>query len=423
MIAKYLWTLRQILKGIWFRVSSFAVVAIFLPVLAPLFSPWVPDDLSFKLGDNTVAAVLQIIASSMLTVTTFSLSIAVQAYSTAASTATPRATALLQQDTTTQNVLATFLGTFLFSLIGIIGLELGIFDTKGRTILFFATLGVVLIIVVALLRWISHLITFGMMSDTLDRAEAAARASLQSRSGRPSLDAAPLEGAIPPNTHGIRAGTSGYVRHMDVHGLQDLATKHDVTLWCDVEPGDFVYSGQTILYVEGARPDSDLERALRAGVTIGPERNYDQDPRFGLVVLSEIGSRALSPAVNDPGTAIDVLVRLVRVLEHWTPVRPEAPMCPRVRMRPLGAEQMLDDAFHAIARDGAGNIEVQHRLHNALRALVIHHKDIFGAAALDASCEAFDRCKALPMQEFDCARVEKVRLTRAECCPSGAMVS
>ncbi|MEE3071280.1 MAG: DUF2254 family protein, partial [Pseudomonadota bacterium] len=97
MIAKYLWTLRQILKGIWFRVSSFAVVAIFLPVLAPLFSPWVPDDLSFKLGDNTVAAVLQIIASSMLTVTTFSLSIAVQAYSTAASTATPRATALLQQ--------------------------------------------------------------------------------------------------------------------------------------------------------------------------------------------------------------------------------------------------------------------------------------------------------------------------------------
>jgi uncharacterized membrane protein len=274
---------------------------------------------------------------------------------------------------------------------------------------------VVLIIVVALLRWISHLITFGMMSDTLDRAEAAARKSLQNRSGRPCLDAALLEGAIPPNAHGIRAGASGYVRHMDVHGLQDLAAKHDATLWCDVEPGDFVYSGQTIIYVEGTRPDDKLQQSLRAGITIGPERNYDQDPRFGLVVLSEIGSRALSPAVNDPGTAIDVLVRLVRVLEHWKPVEPDTASCERVRMRPLREEQMLDDAFHAIARDGAGNIEVQHRLHNALRALVIHQKSLFGEAAFHASSEAFDRCKALPMQQFDCDRVEKVRLTRAEC--------
>ena len=41
--------------------------------------------------------------------------------------------------------------------------------------------------------------------------------------------------------------------------------------------------------------------AIAATFVIGGSRVFDQDPRFGLLVLSEIASRALSPAVNDPG--------------------------------------------------------------------------------------------------------------------------
>ncbi len=60
-----------------------------------------------------------------------------------------------------------------------------------------------------------------------------------------------------------------------------------------------------------------LEKATRA-FSIGTIRTFDQDPRFGLCVLTEIAERALSPAVNDPGTAIDILGRAVRVLSLWT---------------------------------------------------------------------------------------------------------
>merc|ERR1711969_401193 len=48
--------------------------------------------------------------------------------------------------------------------------------------------------------------------------------------------------------------------------------------------------------------------------TFGPVRTFDQDARFGLTVLSEIASRALSPGLNDPGTAIEVTGRVERLL-------------------------------------------------------------------------------------------------------------
>lgn len=60
----------------------------------------------------------------------------------------------------------------------------------------------------------------------------------------------------------------------------------------------------------GSMSDEDAE-AIAATFVIGDSRAFDQDPRFGLVALSEIASRALSPAVNDPGTAIDVTGTLV----------------------------------------------------------------------------------------------------------------
>ena len=82
-------------------------------------------------------------------------------------------------------------------------------------------------------------------------------------------------------------------------------------------PGSFVHPAAQLLWVHGAVPGEQLADALRSAFTIGNERSFDQDPRFGLIVLSEIASRALSPGVNDPGTAISVIGRLVRVLSCW----------------------------------------------------------------------------------------------------------
>ncbi len=89
-------------------------------------------------------------------------------------------------------------------------------------------------------------------------------------------------------------------------------------------------------------------------------------------MLSEIAGRALSPAINDPGTAIDVIGTLVRLFTLWvrsTADEPHAPTHDRVEVPELAVRDLFDGAFTALARDGAGMVEVGVRLQEAFRSL------------------------------------------------------
>lgn len=99
-----------------------------------------------------------------------------------------------------------------------------------------------------------------------------------------------------------------------MHHLDSIAEDNQCTIYIERQPGNFVYSGQPIAWLCG---ELEEESEVSAAFTIRTERSFDQDPRFGLVVLAEIASRALSPAVNDNGTAIDVLGRAIRALSLW----------------------------------------------------------------------------------------------------------
>ena len=106
MTSKWQWWLNQIVRRIWFRATLFSVGGVVTALLAVAFSSYIPAELPAKIGADAVDKILGIIASSMLTVTTFSLSTMVAAYSAATNNVTPRATKLVMEDSTTQNVLA-----------------------------------------------------------------------------------------------------------------------------------------------------------------------------------------------------------------------------------------------------------------------------------------------------------------------------
>src|SRR3546814_6046328 len=98
-------------------------------------------------------------------------------------------------------------------------------------------------------------------------------------------------------------------------------------------------SGMPLVHIarasqEALDGDDPLASKVLACVSIGVRRTFEHDPRFGLSVLSEIASRALSSAVNDSGTAIDVLGRGVRSLACWGTFEPHEaatpPECDRV---------------------------------------------------------------------------------------------
>lgn len=415
MLSKWRWILLQITRQLWVRAALIGALGIVAALLAAIGEFVIPWTLPGEIGAEAVDDILNIIASSMLAVTTFSLSVMTSAFSAATNNVTPRATRLLMQDQVTQNVLATFIGSFLFALVGIVMLKTGIYGDRGRVILFVATVAVITLIVITLIRWIDHLSELGRVGATTNRVEDATKAAIDARLATPLLGGHRRAPHAPPpeGVETVVSAATGYVQHIDLKGLNDCAEALDADIHLAAVPGGFVHPARPLLWVSAGGPLEDgAHDKLRTCFAIGSERSFDQDPRFGLAVMSEIASRAMSPAVNDSGTAIDVIGRLTRLLLRWAegtnePADTDDVPFSRLYVPPIETRDLFDDAFNLIARDGAGLIEVQIRLQKALAALAQAGDAEFRRCAREQSRLALERALEAMTSEQDKARIKE----------------
>jgi uncharacterized membrane protein len=410
MTSRLIWQLSRVARRIWFRATLFSILAVLTALVAIVLSPWIPEDVPAKIGADAVDNILGIIASSMLTVTTFSLSTMVAAYSAATSNVTPRATRLVMEDTTTQNVLATFIGSFLFSLVGIVVLSTGAYGESGRVVLFIVTIAVIILIVITLLRWIDHLSSLGRVTETTERVEAATIEAMRSRRQRPCLGGQPFnahEKAIPATARPIHCDQVGYVQHLDTGALSDL-TNSGGRIYVISIPGSLVDPTKPIAWADGIT-DELQEARVRKCFTIADTRSFDQDPRFGASVLAEIASRALSPGINDPGTAIDVITRALRVLLVWSePAEEVGTPYPNIFIPQIDLGDIYDDLFTPIARDGAGIVEIGLRLQKSFATLARIQEERYTVNARRHAREALDRAESALTLEADKVRLRAV---------------
>ena len=144
-------------RNMGLRVALYAALALAVAFVSPIAAFWGSDLTSIELALAAVLPILNILASSMLAVSTFSLNIMVSAHRSAAGTTTPRVHRILLEDTTTQSVLATFIGAFVYSLTSIILLRSNFYTEDVAVIVMAITIVVVALVVVSLLRWIDHL--------------------------------------------------------------------------------------------------------------------------------------------------------------------------------------------------------------------------------------------------------------------------
>ncbi|MBE7183052.1 MAG: DUF2254 domain-containing protein [Methylobacterium mesophilicum] len=373
-MSRWSWVFKQLRRHIGFRAALISLGGILLALLSGLAGRLIPFDFAIEIGQNAVGTILQILASSMLAVTTFSLTAMVTAYGSATQLATPRATQLMREDPTSQNALSTFLGAFVFAIVGIIGLQTNLYGNQGRIVLFAGTLAMVAAVVLTLLRWIAHITAFGRMSDVIDRVEDAAARSMEDfarapfRGGRPAV-------AVPANAQPLYGKEVGYVIHADVPALGRLASENNLTIHLAAIPGTLVHPSRPLLHWTGSA-DEDAVEAMAEAFTFGRHRAFDQDPRLGLIVLSEVASRALAPATNDPGTAIEVMNSLLRVFLKLARAEPNEvedgetpPGRPPVHVAMPSMAEMIGDAFDPIIREGVAEVEVSLRLSKVLAAI------------------------------------------------------
>ena len=433
--------LRERRNRLWVTPALASVVAVLRALAAAWVSRVVPEDTLPDIDRDTVQSLLTIVASSMLAVTTFSLSIMVSAFASAANGATPRATELVMGDEGTRSAIAMFLSAFIYAVVARVALGMGYYGGAGRFVLFLGTMGVLVMLLVTLVNWVKTLSTLGRMSNTLNKIEQAAEKALRTHWRAPLLGAGPAPAVdAAPCGRPVYARQVAYVRRIDLAALQDWAEANEARVHVRVRPGSFVDPGTELAWVElgiaqdqvvsatggdeaahrgdrrsASDPDGESLRNVHDAFYLGAERSFDQDPRFGVIVLSEAAQRALSSAVNDPGTAIDAMNRMTRLLIETQQDEQSLPHLPavarlhtRVTLVPLDESALVFDGFDPIVRDAAGVVQVLVRQQKLLAMIARSSRaGTVARAARDMAARALARADAtgaLPANERDALR-------------------
>jgi uncharacterized membrane protein len=153
----------------------------------------------------------------------------------------------------------------------------------------------------------------------------------------------------------ILSHQSGYIRYLDVGRLLQLAKEYRIQIRVERRLGHFVPAGVPLLTASrGEHITPERSQYLLAAFDIGPTRTMQQDVEFGVIQIVDIAFRAISPAVDDPSTAISYVDQLSRILIRWLSRGPPAshlyspPHVLRLVVPWISLDGLLDTAFEQI---------------------------------------------------------------------------
>ncbi|WP_296943188.1 DUF2254 domain-containing protein [uncultured Massilia sp.] len=383
-------------ERLWIKPLLACLLSVAGVLLARLADGMIVDGDVPEVTQESVIALLKIIAASMLAIATFAVASMVSAYASTGQVATARAFPLIVADDVSQNALSTYMGAFIFSIVALSAAMNGYYGRAGRFTLFVLMMVVLVVVVLTFVRWVDRIARLGRIGAIVAKVERAAGAALVRRRRAPHMGGVAPDGM--PDGVPFHAAQVGYVQRIDVAALQREAAKRGARIAVAALPGTFVHAGRPLGRIVFAPGRDDTEGATAAcakAFVVGTQRQFDDDPRFGMLVLAEIACRALSAGINDAGTAIGVLGSLQRLLfeaERQEPDDSDA-RCDRVAVPAVSMDTLFDDAFTAIARDGAGTVEVGLRLQRVLGELG-HNCPSMRAAARRHAALALARAQA-----------------------------
>lgn len=402
-------------EKLWVKPLGFCLLSILVVFLAKVADGTSLAEHIPEMKPESVETLLSIMASSMMVIATFSAGTMVNAYASASQTSTPRSLSLIISDDVSQNALSVFIGAFIYSAVALTAMTQAFFNEAGLFILFCLTCLVFAIVILTFIRWVDSVARLGRVGSTVLKVEKATQRAIEKRIKTPCLGAIPQTNIKEQGSHPIFSQRVGYIQLIDIARIHKWAIENDAFVNVNLLPGEFVTPDKVLAYVNKKDELDDIEQAY----TISEERSFEADPRFGFVVLAEIASRALSPAVNDHGTAISIIGSVTRLLLLWK-TSPSAPMeknvqkseeyqYDRVSVPELSIHDLFDDAYTSISRDGAANIEVAIHIQKSLGAIInCFDKDSeFKASARSFAKQSFHRSEQTLAFSDDIERLRK----------------
>ena len=353
----------------------------------PSINDWAPRVLFFSHGDPAVAQViLSDIATSTMTVVSIVFAILLMTLTLASMQFSPRIIVSFTRDRVTQWTLGIFLGTFLYCMAALPA-------AHSRPVPFAPVLTVMVaillaILCVALLLFFIHHITQAIsVNHIVDRIATETEAVIDEVMPLPRRDShmETSDSTVPTVWESsLPNDVAGYIRYVDLKQLLVLAVSHHVKIQVVRRVGQFVPVGTPLLRVNNAdRLSPQLSSAFRAAFDFGPTRTLQQDIEFGVLQIVDIALKAISPAVNDPTTAVGCVDQLSRILIRFVSREVPEPRLydlrgvARVHIQWIDFEKLLESAFGQIRMYSERDIAVSLRLLRALRdiAITLHDED------------------------------------------------
>lgn len=371
--------IRPFLIALFFGAAG--AVLSFAEEYEPGLGAWIPEVLFPAHQDPQVAlTILAGIAGSIMTVVSIVFAILLMTLTLASTQFSPRILVSFVRDRATQWTLGIFLGTFSYCMAALPSVRslphpyVPVLTVLVAMLLALVSVGWLIFFINHISRSISvnhivdriaretELVIDEIMPDPRGPYERPAGAT-HAREGRERI---------------LLARKSGYIRFVDVGFLVACGKSFGVQIALERRVGGFVPAGTPILrVVDGGRVTPEREERLLTAIDIGPARTMQQDVEFGIIQIVDIALRAISPAVNDPTTAINCIDQLSRVMIVWMSRSPPPshlhapPHVLRLAMPWIDYEGLLDTAFEQIRHYARSDGAVSLRLLRAFDDMIV----------------------------------------------------
>jgi uncharacterized membrane protein len=331
----------------------------------------VPEALAYS--QATASTILSAVSGAMVGLLGFVVTIGVLVVQMATGSLSPRFMRIWYRDRLQKVVLAGFVATFTFSFTLLGSVEPGAVPHLGVSLAGTAVAVDLVLLLLYLDRFV-HTLRPVSVAAMMARAgvEVVLRAQHHAHTQAAPVDAPPV-GTEPAAR--VLARRSGSLQAVNVAGIMRIASARDLVCVTPCAVGDFVTNGGVLVEVYGSPTGAD-QRRLRGMFALGRERTLDQDPAFALRVMVDVAIRALSPAVNDPTSATQVLdhiggllLTLGRAQQHGVNVLTDAQGRVRLAFPRRSWCDYLDLGVTEIRRYGSTSVQVTRRLRAMLEDL------------------------------------------------------
>lgn len=313
---------------------------------------------------------LTMLAASMLTVFCVVLSIVIVALTLASSQFGPRMIRTFLSDAVDQIAFGTFISTFVYCVL----VARTVSNHPGAEFVPHVSVSVAFLLSLISLGVLIYFVNHLSVSLQASYIIAAIGADLNRTVERELPERVDCGKATPTSpcpeqfasaVVSVTGDRDGYIQAIDYGQLLRLAQHKDLVLRVHVCVGDFLARGDEIASVSPTKSnDRNIASAINAALVVGADRTREQDVEFPINQLVQLAVRALSPAINDPITAIIAIERLraglclIAERGSRSPLLSDDAGRQRVLAKRYAADHHVEAAFDLIRQYGRQNLEV-----------------------------------------------------------------